>query len=184
MAFWQNRAAAWAITAAAVAFSVWFGAASSLGSLRAETERLFTEGVSAKEPGIQYDLDWMLEASHNLLVVARRYLTENDPALLAVEDARAKLAAASGTARKYDGAEFLLSASAQLNYALSRMELDERDERYRQSLIADLESRWLIIGRNTAYNERAAAFNAELERFPANVLSRITFVRPLELFVP
>lgn len=184
MAFWNRRGTAWAVTCAAVAVSVLFGSASSLGALRAEAEQLFTEGVSEEEPGIQYDLDWLLELSHNLLVVASRYLPETDPTLTALEDARAKLESASSPARKYGCAELLIASSSQLSYALSRLELDERDDRYRLSLMADIESRWLIIGRNTIYNERAAAFNEELNRFPANVLSRVTFVRPLELFAP
>lgn len=183
MSVWKNRGFAWGITCIIVAVSLLLGAGSSLGKLRGTADRVFTEGVSAKEPGIQYDLDWLLDLGHNLLVIAERYLPATSPEMSAVEDARAKLQTASGPARKFDGAERLIAASSQLSHQLGKLELEERDAHYVRSLTSDIESRWLIIGRNP-YNEQAEGFNRELARFPANVLGAVTRIKPLELFAP
>lgn len=179
----KRRAVAWIVTGLVVLLSILLGFSSSLGALRAEAERAFAEGVSEEEPGIQYDLEWLLDLSHNLTVVAKRYLAANDPAVTGVEDARAKLTAAQSPADKYDAAERLVVAGSALHHALRQQALSERDAQYNESAMADIESRWLILGRNP-YNERAAAFNSELERFPANVLSRLVFIEPLERFAP
>lgn len=179
----KQRKVAWTITIIVILAASVLGATLSLGGMRADAEAAFVHGVSEDEPGIQFDLDWLLELSGNLLVVAGRYVAANDPELAAVADARSALAAASSPKRKYEAADRLVFTSSALVYTLSRMDLEERDARYNQSIKADIESRWLIIGRNP-YNEKASAFNEVLEQFPASMFSKIASIKPLELFAP
>lgn len=179
----KQRKTAWAITLIIVIAASLLGARTSLGNLRADTAMMFEEGVSKEAPGIQHDLDWLLELSHNLTVVGERYVDAADAELAAVKEAREALAAAASPAAKYDAADRLVSTSAALIYTLSQRELEARDARYAQTIKADVESRWLIVARNE-YNEKAAAFNEVLERFPASFLGKLVNVQPLERFAP
>lgn len=179
----KQRKVAWTITIIVVLAASVLGASLSLGSMRADAEATFVQGISKDEPGIQFDLDWLMELSGNLLVVAGRYVAADDTELVAVADARSALETASSPKRKYEAADRLVSRSAALIYTLSQMSPEDRDVRYSQSIKADIESRWLIIGRNP-YNERASAFNDALEQFPASMLSKLVSVKPLELFGP
>jgi hypothetical protein len=179
----KQRKTAWAITILVVLAASLLGAWTSLGKLRTETADMFVKGVTRDDPGIQHDLDWLMELAHNLTVVGGRYLDEADPQLQAVRKAREQLSAAASPAAKYDAADRLVAASAALILSLGQRELEARDSQYNQSIKADMESRWLIIARNE-YNDKAAKFNELLEQFPANVLGKLVGVQPLELFAP
>ena len=183
MQLFKQRKAAWTITLILVLAASALGASLSLGGLRAEAEEAFVQGVSKDEPGIQFDLDWLLELSGNLTVVASRYVAEGDAELKAVADARSGLEKAASPKAKYDAADRLVSAGSALLYTLGQMELEARDERYAQTIKADMESRWLILGRNP-YNDKASAFNDVLKQFPASMLGKLVSVKPLELFAP
>ncbi len=183
MQLFRQRKVAWTITLILVLAASVLGASLSLGSLRAEAEAAFVHGVSKEEPGVQFDLDWLLELSGNLTVVASRYVAADDAGLAAVTDARSGLETAASPKAKYDAADRLVSKSAALIYALGQMKLESRDERYNQTIKADMESRWLILGRNP-YNEKASGFNDVLKQFPASLLGKLVSVKPLELFAP
>lgn len=179
----KQRKVAWTITIIVVLAASMLGASLSLGGMRADAEAAFVDGVSKDDPGIQFDLDWLLELSGNLLVVASRYVAADDAELTAVADARSTLETAASPKTKYEAADRLVSRSSALIYTLSQMNLEDRDARYNQSIKADIESRWLILGRNP-YNEIASEFNDVLKQFPASVLSKLVSVKPLELFAP
>jgi len=183
MQLFKQRKVAWTITLILVLASSVLGASLSLGGMRAEAEEAFVQGVSKDEPGIQFDLDWLLELSGNLNVVASRYIAEDDAELAAVASARSGLEKADSPKSKYDAADRLVSASSALIYTLNQMNLEARDERYNQTIKADMESRWLILGRNP-YNDKASAFNDMLTRLPASMLGKLVSVKPLELFAP
>lgn len=179
----KRRRVAWAITILLVLSGSMLGASLSLGGLRADADAAFVHGVSKEEPGVQFDLDWLLELSGNLTVLASRYVAEDDAELAAVKEARSRLEAAASPKTKYAAADRLVSKSTSLIYTLGRTKLEARDERYNQTIKADMESRWLILGRNP-YNEKASEFNEVLKQLPASMLGKLVSVKPLELFAP
>ncbi|MFB9278730.1 LemA family protein [Cohnella cellulosilytica] len=179
----KRRRVAWTITLIVVLSASMLGASLSLGGLRADADASFVNGVSKEEPGVQFDLNWLLELSASLTTLAGRYVAEDDTELAAVKEARSRLETAASPKTKYDAADRLVSKSTALIYTLGRMKLEARDERYSQTIKADIESRWLILGRNP-YNEKASEFNDVLKKFPASMLGKLVSVKPLELFAP
>ncbi|WP_059050688.1 LemA family protein [Paenibacillus senegalimassiliensis] len=172
---------AWTITLALIIVSSSLGASLSLNHLREDAAATFIHGISKSEPGVQYDLDWLVELSTNLIVVASRYIDDEDMELVAVREAKSKLEAATSPKTKYDAADRLVSQSTALIYRLGQMELETRDAHYNKTIKADIESRWLILGRNN-YNQVASEFNDVLKQFPASMFSKLMSVKPLELF--
>ncbi|WP_018751215.1 LemA family protein [Paenibacillus sanguinis] len=179
----KQRKVAWTITLALILVSSVLGASLSLNHLRADAAETFIHGISKAEPGVQYDLDWLIELSTNLIVVASRYIDEGDIELAAVREANSKLKSATSPKTKYDAADRLVTQSTALIYRLGQMKLETRDAHYNKTIKADIESRWLILRRNN-YNEIASEFNDVLKQFPASMLSKLVLVKPLELFTP
>jgi len=99
----------------------------------------------------------------------------------AVRKNRDTLAQAETPGQKYEAAQNLLQAVTELYTYMGSLPLSESDQKFRNSLYADINSHNIIISRST-YNQHAREFNNTLKRFPANILGTLTFVRPLELY--
>ncbi len=181
MKYFKNRKTAIGITCIIVFISILLGARISLIKLSDEALRVFNEGERQNGKGIPYDLDYISEQCYNLTVVAGRYIKPEDVKITEVLSGRDKLVAADTPGDKFEAKEKLLEAAMNLYEILGTMKLDERDQYYRDSFAVDIESRQLIISHNS-YNEEALAFNKTLKQFPANILSKLTFVNKLELY--
>lgn len=142
---------------------------------------LFYQGERMDGKGIQSDLDYIMDQCYNLTVVAGRYMDKGDERIENVLEHINLMEKAETPGDKFEAKEQLLKASMKLYEELNFMNLDERDQFYRDSFSVDVKSRQLIISHNS-YNNKAVIFNKCLKRFPANVLSTITFVKPLELY--
>ncbi|MGF7145382.1 hypothetical protein HNQ56_003823 [Anaerotaenia torta] len=181
MKYLRNRKVAIGITAFAVFLSILFGSHSSLMQLREETSLIFYSGEKKNGKGIQHDLEYITDQCYNLTVVAGRYMDPDDERIKEVLRKRDLVNSAVTPREKYQTSESLIEAAMKLYKDLGFMSLEERDQYYRDSFAVNVESRQLIIS-HSSYNELAVTFNESLERFPANVLSKITFVKPLELY--
>lgn len=181
MKYLKNRKIAIGITSFAVLFSILLGAHLSLTKIRDEALLIFYNGEKMDGKGIQSDLEYIADQCYDLTVVAGRYMDKEDKRIKEVL-ANLDLINNAVTPRdKYQAKEKLIEATMNLYENLDSMDMEERDLYYRGSFPANVESRQLIISHNS-YNENALSFNNCLKRFPANVLSKITFVRPLELY--
>lgn len=177
----KNPRVAITIMIVAIAFSVLYGSRRSLASEAARVESVFFNGVEGDGIGIDRDLGIRIDESQNLVTIAMRYLDENDPSIKAVREARQALIDAVDLYEKHRANLKLTEAYTALGDRLARMELSEKDERYRMGILDELKSREEIIGHD-GYNEMAEEFNTLLERFPANILGRLTGIKPLVLF--
>lgn len=183
MKLFKERGAAYAVLAAAIIFSLLFGAHRSLSALRADVEAVFARGVKGDGLGIAYDLSEQAKLTSNLLVVAQRNLDPAAGEIAAAREAAATLERASSPGEKYDAAQTLAAAFVNLYTALGETELSAEDAAYRENMRKSFESHATTMQRDP-YNAMAAAFNEKtLGAFPASVLGPLTGVQPLELFV-
>jgi len=181
MIFLKNRKTAKCITALIILFSVLLGAHLSLTKLKEETLSVFYQGEYKGEKGIQSDLEYISDQCYNLTVVAGRYMNREEETVKVVSERLEALKKADTPGDKFKAKEDLIKVSMGLHEKLDLMNLSEKDRYYCDSFPVNLKSRELIIS-HSSYNEKAASYNRCLQRFPANILSRITFIRPLELY--
>lgn len=169
------------IMIAAIIFSVLYGSHRSLSAESSRVESAFYNGVDGDGFSINNDLSIRAGESLNLVTIAKRYLGEDDPSIKAVRDAVSRLNEADDTSGKLDANQKLTKAYTALSDKLAALDLSAKDEEYRRGIIDELNSRNDIISHD-GYNKMAENFNAKLGAFPANILSRLTGIRPFELF--
>ena len=177
----QNRPTAVAITILVVLLSVLIGAAISLGGLRRTAEQVFERGSDGSWNGIESDVYDITSGSYNLITIAERYLGENDVDIAAVEREIDSVYAARKPGSIHDAVEELRGAINGLDQTLRAQDLSEEDKALLIKTIADIEASYRKIDRSD-YNDIAREFNDKLKPFPANVLSGIVGVEPLELY--
>jgi len=177
----RKRATAWTITILIIILSTIISGGSSLNKLRQETIDIFYLGEKMNGVGIQHDLNMIMTNSVNLTVVAGRYLGQGHELIQKVLNARDALNKAETPGEKYDAAQELLSSVTELYTYLGNMELKEKDQNFRESLYAEINSHNIKISRS-AYNQYSRKFNNLLNTFPANILSKVAFIRPVELY--
>jgi len=166
---------------AVIIFSVLFGSRRSLYAERSRVESAFLNGVEGDGFSIGNDLNIRVGESLNLITIAKRYLDGNDPAIRAVQEACDRLNESDDPSDMFDANQRLTEACTALSDKLAGLPLSEKDEKYRLGIVDELKSRNDTISHD-GYNDLAEKFNARLESFPANILSRLTGVKPISLF--
>ena len=157
------------------------GSRGSLMALRGAAESVFTLGARGDGIGVQSDLNERMSAAYNMVVIARKYLPEENALIQNTLSAREKLNSAVGVKEKSSANKALTIAVKDLYDALSSMALNDADSRYPQSLYTDFRSSADRISHDP-YNGKALEFNKILARFPASVLGGLSGVKPIELF--
>ena len=157
------------------------GSHNSLIALRGKAADVFVLGIRGDGIGIQSDLRERGNAAYNMVVIARKYLPEEDSLIQNVLGARKQLEEASSVRDNAASDKALDKAVKDLYDALNGMPLLEQDARYPQRLYTDFRARGDTISHDP-YNQTAAAFNSTLSGFPAGFLGKLTGVRPLDLF--
>lgn len=173
-----NRSTAWAVTIVVIALSVLLGARISLGRERHNTElNYYFHDIN----GIQTDVNRVVQDTENLLVVAGRYLQEDDPDLYNVSRSVQTINSSYSPSTTSTAAKELSANIDILNERLHNLELSEQDKVYNDKIMANIKSSFKIISQSE-YNEKAEEFNATIKKFPANTLSGIVGIKPLELY--
>lgn len=176
-----SRKVAAAVMVLLIAAAVLFGSYRSLTGLRDRVDGAFLNGVENDGFSISADLLKRQNTAYNLVTIALHYYDEDETAVRATLDAWAALGAAQSV-RDKAAADWELGRSVTaLHDLLSRTELSEKDEKYPDRLYDDFRSGGDRIQRD-GYNRLATEYNRTLERFPANFLSKLTGVKPAELF--
>ena len=157
------------------------GSHNSLMEIREDTSAIFTMGVRGDGIGIQGDLNERSAAAYNMVVIARKYLPEENALIQNVLSARLALGSSDSVREKARANRALDTAVKDLFDVLNGMTLAEQDARYPQRLYTDFRSRGDTISHDP-YNQEAAAFNRTLSGFPAGFLGGLTGVKPLEIF--
>lgn len=170
----ENRTVAICITVVVILLSILGGSHRSLLAAAYSAERYFDD--------IQRDLDTRIGLASNLQVVATRYLTSDDDALLELEAAIDVLSDAKTANEKAKANQNLTAATERMDLTLQNIQLSTTDERYRIQIRTDLASYNQIIG-HSKYNDKVDSYNTEvLGSFPANILAQLTGVPKLESF--
>lgn len=172
MNFFKSYTGGLVVLAAAVALSVLLGSHRSLVGERAKVEAQFTS--------IAGDLQDCLDITANVLAVGERYLEEDE--LAGLEGSRNTLSDWHGISSGYTAYTRLQEEASAVLDALETSGLTDKDRQYVQGFRADLAAEADTIARD-GYNAAAEQFNRKvLGAFPANILSRLTFVAEAELF--
>lgn len=177
----RNRGFAVLVTAILIVLSVLLGGRRSLSALASDVDHAFRYGVEDDGYCIASDLQKRDSAAYNLTVVARRYYESDQPEILAVEQAREALAQADSVSQMAAANRLLDEAMPPLHALLKDTKLSANDEKYPDRLYDEFCSRGRTIARD-GYNQMAEDYNRKLQKFPANLLTRVTGVRPAELF--
>lgn len=181
MSIWKRKEFAIFAMILMIAAGTLVGSHNTLMGMRNKAGAIFYTGVRGDGIGILGDLQERQNVAHNLVVIARKYLPEDNVLIQNVVTAREGLDA-SLTVKEKAAANRVLDISVRdLCDVLNGMVLSDTDAKYPQRLYADFRSRGDTISHDP-YNTAAAGFNDILSRFPAGVLGGLTGVQPLELF--
>ena len=172
MKFLKSYTGGMVVLAVVIVLSVLLGSHRSLVSERGKVEEQFAP--------IAGDLQDCLDITANVLTVGERYLEESQ--LAALEGSRNMLSDWHGISNGYTAYTRLQEEAAAVLDALEKCDLTDKDREYIQGFRTDLASEADTIARD-GYNAAAEQFNSKvLGAFPANILSKLTFVAPAELF--
>ena len=161
---------------ALVAFGLFYGTFAGFRQDRAEVEELL-------ENGLQTVLEYRGADGLNLCVVARRHLDKNDPDVLRLE-AAARILQNSDVSLEEKSTAELDEAVEAVRFRLrdtTSFQTSERDQRYLEMLMADLNS----LSASTAvknYNRAAAEFNIQLSSPLTGSLARWMGIDECPLF--
>ena len=177
------RLAAWAVLAVTA-----FGAINLCGGIylrerRMEVVQYFHNSRDYDELGIAHDLDVMVQVSHNLVTVARRYLPADDEYIFAVEAARGQLNITKNMRDVYQNSAALIECADALINRLEGMAVSEQDARYLRGFAADLRSSEVTISLSP-YNAYVEAYNELLTGFPGGMIAFVNRLECAEKFGP
>lgn len=181
MNIWRKNSVAIAMMILMIAAGTLIGSHNTLAGMREKTAAIFVMGAKGDGIGVQGDLKEREGTAYNMVVIARKYLPEDNALIQNVLAASESLASAAGVKKKAAADKELERAVKDLFDVLNGMALTEQDARYPQKLYTDFRSRGETISHDP-YNQAAAAFNRTLSGFPAGLLGGLTGIRPLELF--
>jgi len=157
------------------------GSHNSLSAMRNAASAIFSMGAQGDGIGIQGDLRERGNAAYNMVVIARKYLPEENQLIQNVLASKNALDTASSVREKATANRDLTTAVRDLYDVLNGMDLRSPDTGYPQSLYTDFRSRGDTISHDP-YNQAAAGFNQVLSGFPAGMLGGLTGIQRLELF--
>lgn len=157
-----------------VLISIFGVSGNNLASMRQEISLIFEQGTPLNPMSIQQQLDVIAGQSSNILIVAGRYLNDNNEFLSSVQTSHNNFITAKTPTEKYQAKKILLANIQRLNKELDMItpKVSQRDASYLSSALVNIESSERII-RNNQYNAIATEFNKALKRFPANIISRV-----------
>lgn len=171
-----SKKTALAVLAAAVVLATLFGSHRSLNAVRRQALTVFTQGEYGDGIGVSSDLKRRGEVCANLREVAHNNGLDNSKAYRRLDGLVTDYLAGEDVFDELDG------AAQALMDEMAALSLSERDARHLSDFQAELGSIRDTIRRDT-YTQMAEDFNTgTLGAFPANLLSRLTGIRPLPLY--
>ncbi len=139
-----------------------------------KAEKVFFLGEDGDGICVANDMAERASSLTNMQTVAKKYLPKGDSALESASSSLNDFTQAEGDIRALFAANSQMdSAMAALYQALDDKTLSANDEKYRQRLYADFNSRNDTISHDPYY-KYAADYNAILMHFPANLIAGLT----------
>jgi len=159
----KNPRIAAVITVIAVAISFFFGAYRSIRSEARQVAAMFIRGVDDSGYGISGDLDERVDCANQLLKVAERY-DGLDAEIAEVEKAVIAMLSDREPAARFQADLLLQQAVTGLELALNDISLSEKDQKYRDEIMANFESPSYKI------KKEAVRYNAMVDSYTNEVL--------------
>lgn len=187
MSILQNKNFAKLTMILMIIVAILIGSHNSLTKLSDKAEAVFYEGINGDGLCIQSDLDKRSELARNLVTVSSAYVPQDSPLLKNVESARSELKSASDIDDKFDANNTLDEAVFNLYSTLEKEGITQKEELLNNfsknptRIYTEFRSFGDTI-KHDKYNSCANEFNSALKVFPANILSKFTFVNSLQLF--
>ena len=176
MRFWENRKIACAVLVVCIIASLLTGG----GALMRQRTALVNQ-YTASAYSVSAELSEMRSNAVRLASIASKYDAADKTLIAALTIAVNALDTAEDVQGQY-GASLLMQSAVENCYAnLSTLPLSSVDTSDIRYAYKNFTSALLRISHDS-YNELAADFNAQLERFPANVLGAVCGVKKLQLF--
>lgn len=139
-----------------------------------KAEKVFFLGEDGDGICVANDMAERASCLTNMQTVAKKYLPKSDSALKSASASLNDYTQAEGDIRALFAANSRMDAAmAALYQALDDKELSANDEKYRERLYADFNSRNDTISHDPYY-KYAADYNEILKHFPANVIAGLT----------
>ena len=177
MRFSENKSIACAALALVIAATLIFGGGGALRDWRNEVSDQFY----ANRESISAELTEMQTNAGVLISIAREYEDADEAYIADADEALNALSEAGEPGEKFEAAQDLSLAVENLYSDLGGLKLSEMDVSDVRYKYKNFTSAQLRISHDE-YNERAAEFNRELQKFPANLLGMLNGVRPLGLY--
>ncbi len=157
-----------------ILFSVLYGGMRSVKTYRKTVTAEYLDGLAGAS------VESMVDSSHNLLTVAKRYIPE-DESLKVLEAAVSR----SESAQKINSVDrnvpSLLDACEAVISKLKTLPLSEQDKIYRAEIEAQLSSDHAVLC-GDKYNRSAEEYNKTLKGYPAKLFARLANVDELTVF--
>lgn len=167
-----------------IAGGLFIGGMKGLNGLYSDVEDVFFLGVDRDGIGVANDIGERVVASINMTTIARKYevsapvslkeaidMVNDDIAVIdSALEGNTDIKAAVAANKKID------SSMAILYNELGQINLSTQDEKYRQSLYADFNSRGDTISHDP-YNQYAQEYTNVLDGFPASLIAAVMPVK-------
>lgn len=168
-----------------IAGGLFIGGMKGLNGLYSDVEDVFFLGVDRDGIGVANDMTERVKAAFNMVTIARKYEDKaNDTYKEAMEWLRAdaadlELAVSYGKGDIADAVAANKNVETAMTFLYNEMEqvgLSAQDEKYRQSLYADFNSRGDTISHDP-YNQYAEKYMEALDGFPASLIAAVMPVK-------
>lgn len=177
------------IMAGAILVSVPLGVNRSFARLRedVENEYYYDDTGYSIYRGVDTRISW----ARSLYTLADKYDGKNPELIPYMDEVKAAadrcenfwLQDVQETGQQVEYNQKLGEAAQALADQLETVELAEKDQKYPQQLLMNLQSEQDKLERSS-FNDQAAAYNARLEEFPVNLLGKLCGVSEIGLFGP
>lgn len=170
----ENKQLAWILVIIAMLTSVMISGSISLSTQRRAVLNTFYDTMND-------DLNTKSFYADNLVGIASRYIDQNSEYIVNMTQARDLLAKANTPKEKYMASLSITNAASAIYDLLGTKDLTQTDDRLRRSNYADILAVDDILKRS-GFNTQVEAFNEQLSKFPASLISSIVRIEKAEYF--
>ncbi|MDD3429376.1 MAG: hypothetical protein PHG02_05160 [Oscillospiraceae bacterium] len=181
MNFFERKSTARIFLIICVFLSLLLGCGASFSRMAGKVEKAYAKGEDGSGYCIASDIDSLYEISGNINKIAKKYFDVSDSYVSALQLARGQLKDASSIAEKKQAKLIVDSAVEAFYPVLQVTAMSETDAKYVTRLYYDYREANDKISHDS-YNSLAAAYNAKLNVFPANILHKLVFASPFVTF--
>ena len=175
----KNKTVAVVICALLVYMGLFMGVNRPIGNMKDEAlVHFYGDGDVI---GIKNDLDTKVETAYSLMSIAKRYIDEDEAVITDLVDACEEVRKSETPGEAYEANMKMDGCYGKLKSTLDSMKLSKKDEDYNYSLLSQYNSSDMIIS-HSEYNTLAGEVNRKLSKFPAGLVSKLTFTSKMELY--